>query len=82
MLEDEKIKKLLFFEIKQEVDKNVIKNIVYVRDDQNGDKIQKIAIEDLHSTFQEKGDMRLYNYFQALIKLSSEICLMRNYKSI
>lgn len=33
MLEDEKIKKLLFFEIKSEMDKGVMRNMVYVRDD-------------------------------------------------
>ena len=56
--------------------------MVSVRDDMNQDKIQKVAIEDLFSFYQDKGDLRLYNYFQSLIKLSASICFMRNYKSI
>lgn len=56
--------------------------MVYVRDDMNQDKIQKVAIESLFSYFSDKGDLRLYNYFQSLIKLSSSICFMRNYRSI
>ena len=56
--------------------------MVHVRDDLNGDKIQKVAIEDMFNFYQEKGDLRLYYYFQSLINLSAEICYMRNYKSI
>jgi len=40
-----------------------MRNMVYVRDDLNGDKIQKVAIEEMFNTFNEKGDLRLYNYF-------------------
>lgn len=82
MLEDEHVKSLLFFKITQEFDQGQMRNMVHVRDDLNGDKIQKVAIEDLHAFYQDKGDLRLYNYFQALIKLSASICFMRNYKSI
>ena len=41
-----------------------------------------MAIEDLYNFYQEKGDLRLYSYFQALIQLSASICYMRNYISI
>ena len=41
-----------------------------------------MAIEDLYNVYQEKGDLRLYSYFQALIQLSASICYMRNYISI
>ena len=33
------------------------------KDDLNRNQV--IPIEEIHSYFQEKGDMRLYNYFQA-----------------
>jgi len=82
MLENEEVKKLLFFKITKEYEKGELRNVVHVRDDTNGDKVQKVAIEDLYSTFYEKGDLRLYYYFQSLIKLSASICFMRNYKSI
>ena len=82
ILENEDIKKKLFFEIKEEYDKGVMRNMVYVRDDMNHNKIVKVAIEDLYSYFSEKGDLRLYNYFKSLVNLSSSICFMRNYKSI
>ena len=41
-----------------------------------------MAIEDLYNFYLEKGDLRLYSYFQALIQLSASICYMRNYISI
>ena len=41
-----------------------------------------MATEDLYNFYQEKGDLRLYSYFQALIQLSASICYMRNYISI
>ena len=64
------------------MEKGRMVNFVHVRDDMNGDKIQKVAIPELYNFYQDKGDLRLYNYFKALIKLSSSICFMRNYKSI
>ena len=73
---------MLFFKITREFHKGEERNMVHVRDDMNGDKITKVAIEEMYSTYQEKGDMRLYNYFKALIKMSASICFMRNYKSI
>lgn len=82
ILENEEVKQQLFFDIKEEMDKGQLHTLVYVRDDMNQDKIQKVAIANLHSYFTEKGDLRLYNYFQSLIKLSSSICFMRNYRSI
>ena len=51
MLEDERVKALLFFKITQEVDQGHVRNMVHVRDDLNGDKIQKVAIEDMHAYF-------------------------------
>ena len=42
----------------------------------------EISVENMFDYFTEKGDLRLYNYFQALIKLSASICLARSYKSI
>lgn len=36
----------------------------------------------MHTHFSEKGDMLLYNYFQALINLCASTCLSRNYKGI
>lgn len=41
-----------------------------------------IPVEELWAYFQEKKDMRLYNYFQSLIDLMASICMERNYKCI
>ena len=48
----------------------------------NEPKNIEISVENMFDYFTEKGDLRLYNYFQALIKLSASICLQRSYKSI
>lgn len=42
----------------------------------------KVAIEDLYDLFKEKKDLRLYEYFEALINLMAAICMERNYKCI
>ena len=39
ILENEKVKNLLFFKVSREMDKGRLSNIVHVRDDMNGDKI-------------------------------------------
>lgn len=61
------------------------KHYVIVKNDSgNSDEPKEltIAIEELFSHFEEKNDMRIYNYFQALIRLSASMCLDRNYKCI
>jgi hypothetical protein len=42
----------------------------------------QIMIEDLYEYSQEHDEGNMYNYFQSLIRLFSEICLQRNYKGI
>ena len=43
---------------------------------------QQIPIEEIFDHFNEKGDLRLYNYFEALINLMANVCKERNYKGI
>lgn len=42
----------------------------------------KVSMEELHTFFVEKKDMRLYNYFQSLVDMMASICMERNYKCI
>lgn len=58
------------------------KHYVCVKDNLDNEEEQRINIEDLHYTFSEKNDMRLYNYFTSLINLCASICMQRNYKCI
>ena len=62
----------LFFPMKTERDEDgVRKHYVIVKDDtvQAEPKTLKIPAENLFTFFQEKQDMRLYDYFQAQIRL-------------
>ena len=42
----------------------------------------KIPIDELFVFYNEKKDLRLYKYFEALINLMASICMERNYKCI
>jgi len=41
--------------------------------------VNRIPVEELYKTFQDKGDLRLFGYFEALIFLSSRLCYARNH---
>ena len=78
----------LFFKMKTEKKDGTKTHWVLVKLDNNAEKTERvekterIPVEELHNYFLERGDMRIYNYFQALIRLSAAVCLQRNYKCI
>ena len=76
--------KKLFFKMKTEMIEGVKTHCVQIIDDTIPNEAKEISIpvENMFDYFTEKGDLRLYNYFQALIRLSASICLARSYKSI
>lgn len=41
-----------------------------------------IKVEDFYEMSLKRDDLRLFNYFKALINLAAEMCLQRNYKGI
>jgi len=75
----------LFFQMKTKKGEDGVKrHYVMIKDDTipNEPKNLEIPVENLFNTFQEKQDMRLYDYFQAQIRLCATICLSRAYKAI
>jgi hypothetical protein len=44
--------------------------------------ILRLPVEDLYKTVHDKGEERLYFYFESLILLSSKLCFARNHKAI
>ena len=51
-------------------------------DDYKATPYKHIEISELYHYSKENDDLNMYNYFQSLIRLFSEICLQRNYKGI
>lgn len=49
--------------------------------DEEGKPLE-LDVENIYSYFLEKGDLRLYNYFQAMTNLLSLMCMQRNYNGI
>ena len=45
-------------------------------------KTQFISINDLYEISLKRDDLRIFNYFKALINLNAEMCLQRNYRGI
>lgn len=55
---------------------------IVLRESDVDNKTLWIKIEDLYETSRKRDDLRIFNYFRALINLSAEMCLQRNYKGI
>ena len=79
MLENEENRKGMLFTITTKNKKHYV-NIL--DNGQPSNTMIKVPIEEMHSFFVDKKDMRLYNYFQSLIDLMASICMERNYKCI
>jgi len=48
----------------------------------NKGKPLAIDIDKMKTYFEKKKDMRLFNYFQSMLRLTSLMCLQRNYAGI
>ena len=82
MLQDPVMFDKLFFKMETVKKDGTKTHRVRVKLDSKAEKTEPIPVEELHNYFLERGDMRIYNYFQALIRLSAAVCLQRNYKCI
>ena len=50
--------------------------------DKNQGRPLIIAVDQMQAYFEKQGELRLYNYFEAVVDLVSLMCLQRNYKGI
>ena len=57
-------------------------HVIILKEPEVDGKTLWIKIEDLYEISLKRDDLRIFNYFKALINLSAEICLQRNYKGI
>lgn len=66
----------------EEVNGVKIHKVIYDEPNEYENSPFEVEVEKLKDYFTENNDIRLYNYFESLVKLMSLMCLGRNYLGI
>ena len=66
----------------EEVNGVKVHKVIYDEPNEYENSPFEVEVEKLKDYFTENNDIRLYNYFESLVKLMSLMCLGRNYLGI